>query len=231
MKESYRTCEVAAAWECSTHTVRRLIDSGALKGFRLHGRERRVYRESLGAYCAEMGLRMPDESVTPAPKGRTPGPLTTGEVAIACGVAQRTVTKWFDSGRLKGWRIPGSQDRRFSREDVCRFLIANGMPVPRELMCGARVVYGLTLPAPLPGWDVCDAFQLGELCHERPILAAAIGDEMGTTAATIAASYVRKNNPNAAVVFVVDASSAAAALPGEVRVRGECDLGELMGAL
>ena len=36
---------------------------------------------------------------------------------------------------------------------------------------------------------------------------------------------------DAAVVFVVDASNAAAALPGDVRVRGEVELGELMGAL
>lgn len=157
--------------------------------------------------------------------------LTAGQVAKWCGCAPRTVCKWFDAGALKGWRLPGSLDRRFHVRDAVAFMRANKMPVPRELMCGARVVYGLTLPAPLPGWDVCDAFQLGELCHERPILAAVIGDEMGTTAATIAAGHIRKNNPNAAVVFVVDASNAAAALPGEVRVRGEVDLGELMGAL
>ena len=34
--------------------------------------------------------------------------LTTGEVAKICNVAPRTVSKWFDSGSLKGYRIPGS---------------------------------------------------------------------------------------------------------------------------
>ena len=38
--------------------------------------------------------------------------LTTGEVARICKVAPRTVTKWFDSGQLRGYRIPGSKDRR-----------------------------------------------------------------------------------------------------------------------
>jgi excisionase family DNA binding protein len=158
-------------------------------------------------------------------------PLTTGQIAFAVGCAPRTVTKWIDSGRLKGFRLPGSQDRRVNRADVYRFLIDNGLPVPRELMCGARVVYGLSLPTPFEGWDVCDAFQLGELCHEKPVLAAVLGDEWGVLAAVKAAEHIRRNNPDAAVVFVVDAANAAAALPGEVRVRGEVDLGELMGAL
>ena len=38
--------------------------------------------------------------------------LTTGEVAQICNVAPRTVSKWFDSGQLRGYRIPGSRDRR-----------------------------------------------------------------------------------------------------------------------
>ena len=36
--------------------------------------------------------------------------------------------KWFDSGRLRGYRIPGSQDRRIPREQLIRFLKENGMP-------------------------------------------------------------------------------------------------------
>ena len=35
--------------------------------------------------------------------------FTTGQVAKICKVAPRTVSKWFDSGRLKGYRIPGSR--------------------------------------------------------------------------------------------------------------------------
>lgn len=55
--------------------------------------------------------------------------FTTGQVAKICKVAPRTVSKWFDSGRLKGYRIPGSQDRRVPREYLIRFLKEHGMPL------------------------------------------------------------------------------------------------------
>ncbi|MCS7167639.1 MAG: response regulator [Gemmatales bacterium] len=55
--------------------------------------------------------------------------FTTGQVAKICKVAPRTVSKWFDSGRLRGYRIPGSQDRRIPRESLIRFLKEHGMPL------------------------------------------------------------------------------------------------------
>jgi len=55
--------------------------------------------------------------------------FTTGQVAKICKVAPRTVSKWFDSGRLKGYRVPGSQDRRIPREYLIKFLKEHGMPL------------------------------------------------------------------------------------------------------
>ncbi len=55
--------------------------------------------------------------------------FTTGQVAKICKVAPRTVSKWFDSGRLRGYRIPGSQDRRIPRDHLIRFLKEHGMPL------------------------------------------------------------------------------------------------------
>ncbi len=55
--------------------------------------------------------------------------LTTGEVARICHVAARTVSKWFDSGKLKGYRIPGSRDRRIPRERLVEFMKNYGMPL------------------------------------------------------------------------------------------------------
>lgn len=61
--------------------------------------------------------------------------FTTGDVARICQVAPRTVSKWFDSGRLRGYRIPGSQDRRIPRKHLIEFLRQNGMPLGElELM-------------------------------------------------------------------------------------------------
>lgn len=55
--------------------------------------------------------------------------FTIGQVAKICKVAPRTVSKWFDSGRLRGYRIPGTQDARIPREHLIRFLKEHGMPL------------------------------------------------------------------------------------------------------
>ena len=62
--------------------------------------------------------------------------LTTGEVAKICNVAPRTVSKWFDSGALHGYRIPGSKDRRIPLNQLIRFMKQHGMPL-NGLMTGA----------------------------------------------------------------------------------------------
>ncbi|MCK4887499.1 MAG: helix-turn-helix domain-containing protein [Planctomycetes bacterium] len=54
--------------------------------------------------------------------------LTTGDVARICSVAPRTVSKWFDSGQLKGYRIPGSKDRRIPVSELVRFMKLHNMP-------------------------------------------------------------------------------------------------------
>lgn len=55
--------------------------------------------------------------------------LTTGEVARICNVAPRTVSKWFDSGQLRGYRIPGSKDRRIPLDQLVRFMKSHDMPL------------------------------------------------------------------------------------------------------
>jgi excisionase family DNA binding protein len=55
--------------------------------------------------------------------------LTTGEVAKICNVAPRTVSKWFDTGSLKGYRIPGSKDRRIPVGELVRFMKSHGIPL------------------------------------------------------------------------------------------------------
>jgi excisionase family DNA binding protein len=55
--------------------------------------------------------------------------LTTGQVARICHVAPRTVSKWFDTGRLRGYRIPGSRDRRIPISQLRAFMRAHNMPL------------------------------------------------------------------------------------------------------
>ena len=53
---------------------------------------------------------------------------TTGEAATICKVSQQTIIRCFDSGQLKGFRVPGSRFRRIPRESLYRFMKENGIP-------------------------------------------------------------------------------------------------------
>jgi excisionase family DNA binding protein len=53
--------------------------------------------------------------------------MTTGEVATACNVGTTTVHQWIASGRLKSFRLPGSNHRRIHRSDLDTFRLAHGM--------------------------------------------------------------------------------------------------------
>jgi len=75
--------------------------------------------------------------------------LTTGQVAKLCEVAPRTVSKWFDEGRLKGHRIPGSQDRRIRLGALIDFMQLNHMPLgdlERFILGESVLMIGFTEP-------------------------------------------------------------------------------------
>ena len=55
--------------------------------------------------------------------------FTTGEAADICKVSQQTIIRCFDSGRLKGFRVPGSRFRRIPRDALVAFMRDNKIPV------------------------------------------------------------------------------------------------------
>lgn len=55
--------------------------------------------------------------------------FTTGEVARVCKVSQQTVIRCFDSGKLKGFRVPGSRFRRIPRDALVQFMKGNQIPL------------------------------------------------------------------------------------------------------
>lgn len=55
--------------------------------------------------------------------------FTTGEAAQVCKVSQQTIIRCFDSGRLNGFRVPGSRFRRIPREELMRFMRSNDIPL------------------------------------------------------------------------------------------------------
>ena len=54
--------------------------------------------------------------------------FTTGEAAKICKVSQQTIIRCFDSGQLKGFRVPGSRFRRIPRDQLYSFMRDNGIP-------------------------------------------------------------------------------------------------------
>lgn len=65
--------------------------------------------------------------------------FTTGEAADICKVSQQTIIRCFDSGRLKGFRVPGSRFRRIPRESLLVFMRENGIP-PDALDSGKQKI-------------------------------------------------------------------------------------------
>lgn len=66
-------------------------------------------------------------------------PLTTGEVARACGVSTSKVVVWIESGLLTAWRVPGSRHRRVSVEVLREFIARHGLPLePLETILRER---------------------------------------------------------------------------------------------
>ncbi len=65
--------------------------------------------------------------------------FTTGEAAKICKVSQQTIIRCFDSGQLKGFRVPGSRFRRIPRDHLYAFMRDNGIPTD-ALESGKRKV-------------------------------------------------------------------------------------------
>lgn len=63
---------------------------------------------------------------------------TTGEVAKICNVTIRTVIKWFESGALKGFKIPNSRDRRIPHASLVEFMTENGLPLDKLEMSNKK---------------------------------------------------------------------------------------------
>lgn len=55
--------------------------------------------------------------------------LTTGEAARMTGYCVRTVVKWFDTGLIAGYRVPGGQDRRINERSLRQMANRLGMPL------------------------------------------------------------------------------------------------------
>lgn len=136
---------------------------------------------------------------------------TTGDVARICQVAPRTVSKWFDTGRLKGYRIPGSLDRRIPRDSLVEFMRSHGMPLGElgTVQGGTVLIIGmaavereavekLLTASGLSTASAQNVFEAGAMATEhRPqcvVIDASIGTDEARMIATFFKSKGRDNN-------------------------------------
>lgn len=149
--------------------------------------------------------------------GRGLAPVfTTGQAAKLCRVAPRTVCKWFDAGRLKGYRLPLSNDRRIPRDELLRFLRENGMPVDgveataaRVLLLGVDPHTSERIAQALPGsrgWEVLRASSLVEagVVMAGGLAAAVIDCAVGRREAVEAAMALRRMDPRPYVAILAN---------------------------
>ncbi len=54
--------------------------------------------------------------------------FTTGEAAEICKISQQTIIRCFDTGKLKGFLVPGSKFRRIPRDALIAFMKNNNIP-------------------------------------------------------------------------------------------------------
>ena len=88
---------------------------------------------------ADSRLNMPSEGQREAPRF-TKSVFTTGEVAEICKVSQQTVIRCFDSGRLRGFRVPGSRFRRIPRDSLIQFMKEHSIPLDQLEVGKKRVL-------------------------------------------------------------------------------------------
>ena len=66
--------------------------------------------------------------------------FTTGEAAKICNVSQQTIIRCFDSGRLNGFKVPGSRFRRIPRAELFRFMRSNNIEMDSIMSTGTLQV-------------------------------------------------------------------------------------------
>lgn len=132
--------------------------------------------------------------------------LTTGQVARVCRVCPRTISKWIDSGRIKGYRLPDSNDRRVLRCELLPFMRAAG--IPTDLLLGNTVVLvvGAAREINVEGIEVLHAATpaaAGVLCGKRVIDVLVVDLAIGLAEASDVLAVARGEHPAVGGVAVV----------------------------
>ena len=71
--------------------------------------------------------------------GKMKSLFSTGEAARICKVSQQTIIRCFDSGKLQGFKVPGSKFRRIPRDSLIKFMRENDIPLD-DIESGQRKI-------------------------------------------------------------------------------------------
>jgi len=170
--------------------------------------------------------------------------FTTGQIALLCRVAPRTVSyRWIDGGKLKGYRLPGSMDRRVYRADLIRFARDNGLtevadflaPSARIVLigCADAAVEGVRAAHPdLAVIDAANDYSVGRELAAGCTLAV-IDLSIGRRAVVSALAECERLKPAPEIVLLsyreTTADELAATAGFEVVGEPWCELGDVVG--
>ena len=122
----YTTNQVAKILDVCRNTVCALFDSEKLGGYRKGPQDDRCIRQGdLISFFKKhkVPFIFRDNKVYIDEEY-----YTTGQAAKISGLGTNTIIKLFDSGKIKGFRIPGSRFRRIFKSPFIAFLEKNSIP-------------------------------------------------------------------------------------------------------
>lgn len=200
------TSEAAQIAGVSARIICGWVDRKAVQGFRVPGScHRRIPLVPFVEFLRREGFPTENlERLLDSDARREPIPVcrtwTTGQIAVACDVAPRTVAKWCDSGILPSYRIACGKDRRILHSDLVSFLDRQGMPSlsdfqqPRFVLCvGVSEQFISVLRR--PGREVhlaVTGFDAGVLATSQQFTSVIIDFALGRGESLVIAHHLRR---------------------------------------
>ncbi|MBS3080050.1 helix-turn-helix domain-containing protein [Candidatus Pacearchaeota archaeon] len=124
----YTTGQAAKYLSLSAHKITELFENGYLEGFCIpRGGHRRISYKSL----KELKEKMKRDSGEDNTDKFSSDTYTTGEVSRICNLSPQTITRYFNGGTLRGYRVPDSSHRRIPHKNLVDFMIEYGIPQDR----------------------------------------------------------------------------------------------------
>lgn len=124
----YTVTQAAEILQASNRSVTKWFDSGKLRGYRIPGNPAlRIKHQELVKFLRRKNL------ADRIPKAKSNQICyTSGQAAKIIGVTSATVSRWVRKGDLRGYYIPGSQDRRIEHENLIKFAKQHGRPLKKR---------------------------------------------------------------------------------------------------